>query len=572
MTTSKLFLLAGILFAVACSEPQPDVVSESPTSPRPNEMHINMIRGNPNALDPVLISSKLSDDIALQIYDRLLTLDTLLVLQPELARSWEVSEDGRTYTFHLRTDVFFHDNPCFEGGVGRKVTAEDVRYSFERNCDPQQKTVQFWAFKDKVLGASEYFESRLSNDGTVTSVEGLQAPNDSTFVITLTAPYAPFIYYVVNSLGCVVPKEAVAKYGDDFFANPVGSGPFVFKEWLPDRYISLEKNSKYWQKDGQGRQLPLLDKVRISFITDDKVQLQQFESGELDECYGLPMETFDNIVADGSALQPQYDKYILQQSPAMLTWFVNFLTTEAPFDDARIRQAFSLAIDRERIVTFALKNSPLSAAYHGVTPPVMPGYNVGEIEGLMYRPELARSLLAEAGFPGGAGFPPVVFSVYEEPRLVLVAEIMQAMLQEELGIQVEIRKLQFARLLDEAKMGRLQMWGTRWYGDYPEAENYLNLYNGLLVPSNEQQPSYPNGTRYSNDTVNSLLLDAVRENELSERNRLYVQAEQIIVRDAPSVFLTYEKHYRLLQPWIGGYPLDPMNRVILKYAYTKNTK
>lgn len=531
--------------------------------------HLNMVRGDPNALDPVLINSKLADDIALQIYDRLLSLDSNLNLVPELATQWEVSDDGLTYTFRLRTDVSFHDDPCFPGGKGRRMTAQDVRYSLERCCDPATRSVQFWAFRDKVAGATEYYDAKLEKkEKADLHVSGLQAPDDSTFRIQLIRPYAPFIYYLVNSLGCVVPREAVEKYGRDYFQHPVGTGPFVFVEWKHDQNITLRRNPAYWQHDEAGNQLPLLDGVEITFIKDDKIQLTEFTKGTLDECFGIPTEFFPYVVdANTRALMPEYRQYVLQAQPAMLSWFFDFLCTKPPFDNADVRRAFSCAIDRDKIVKYVLRNAPYAPAVHGITPPVIPGYDITQIPGYTVDETKAREYMAKAGYPGGNGFPPVTMTVYPEPRLLQVAEAVKDMLEKTLNISVNMRIIQFAQLLELAEAGKLEFWGTRWYGDYPDPENYLNLFNGALVPEDNAQPSYPNSTRYSNPEFTALLNRAVETRDSSERTELYRRAETLAMQDAPALMLFYEMHYRLLQPRVRGNPLDPMNRVVLKRVW-----
>ncbi|MCE2755903.1 MAG: ABC transporter substrate-binding protein, partial [Ignavibacteriae bacterium] len=151
---------------------------------------INMIRGNPNGLDPVIINSKLADDIALQVYDRLISFDSSLGVIPEAASSWEISEDGKEYIFHIRSDMRFHDNACFLNGKGRKMTAKDVEYSLVRACDPKSRTVHYWAFKDKVIGANAFYDARLA-DKPVSTIEGIQATDDTTLKIRLTRAYSP---------------------------------------------------------------------------------------------------------------------------------------------------------------------------------------------------------------------------------------------------------------------------------------------------------------------------------------------------------------------------------------------
>jgi len=528
---------------------------------------INMVRGNPNGLDPVIINSKLADDLALQVYDRLISFDSSLNTIPELATHWEISPDGKLYRFHLRTDVYFHDNPCFPNGIGRRMVARDVEYSLTRCCDPGTRSVHFWAFKDRVVGATEYYTAQLEKRASGMSVSGIRALNDSTLEIELVRPSAPFLLTLANSLGCVVPREAVEKYGADFFQNPVGTGPYIFEKWDHDRQMTMRRNPKYWQHDNAGNQLPFFDNVFVSFIKDDKIQLQEFSKGNLDECFTIPTEFLDNVMDAGRNAKPPYDKFIFQKQPAMCTWFLDFLCTKPPFSNVDVRRAFSLAIDREKIVRYVLRNAPYAPAIHGITPPVMPNYSIDSIPGFGLDLPKAREYMAKAGFPNGKGFPAVQLHIYPEPRLVQVAEAVQKMLDEALNVKVEIKTVQFAELLALAEQGKLNFWGTRWYGDYPDAENFINLLDGALVPKSDNEPSYPNSTRYSNPAASEALAKAVASTGIAERMSNYRTAETLAMKDAPAVMLFYEMHYRMLQPNVRNYPLDAMARVVLKHSW-----
>lgn len=524
---------------------------------------LNMLRGNPNGLDPVLITSKLADDIALQLYDRLVTFDSLLCVQPELAHRWEISADGMRYTFHLRTDVRFHNDPCFPGGIGRRMTAADVVYSLTRACDPLAKTTAFWIFKDKVRGATRFYNARAAGDTTRIKIEGITAPNDSTVIIELERPYAPFLLQLANAFGCIVPREAVVFYGENFFRHPVGTGPFRFVWWKDDYGMLLVRNEHYWQRDQWGNQLPYLDSLFITFVKDDKVQLQQFIDGQLDESYSIPTELFDVLVDPTTRQLRRGYPYLLQATPALLTWFIDFNCSRPPFSDRRLRQAISWAIDRERIVRFVLRNTPWAAATHGVTPPVLPGYDIAQIIGYHFDPVRGQEILNQCRNVPTT----LVLHVYPEPRLLQVAEAIQRMLAEHLGIELRIEVIQFAQFLDMSERGKLTMWGTRWYGDYPDVENYLSLFDGSFVPKDSNALSYPNTTRYRNDTVSALLRQAVSLTDTRKRYSIYRDAEQRIIADAPAAMLFYEMHYRLLQPYVRNYPLNAIARPVLKHVW-----
>lgn len=588
-----LALLVGICFGCRPGLPTHELRPAQGGKHLGGTFRLNMLRGSPNGLDPVRISSKLADDIALNIFDRLITFDSTLGVVGELAKSWDISADGRLYTFHLRTDVRFHDNVSFPNGHGRLLTAADVAYSFGRACDPRTNTVSFWAFQDRVVGAVRYFDAckaggaasgtKSGSSGTANNSssgtanknpwpDGIQVVDDSTLTIRLEAPFAPFLLTLANGFGCVVPHEAVEHYGADFNRHPVGSGPFRFDHWEEDRSMTLLRNPEYWQKDGHGNRLPLLDSIHISFIKDDNVQFLSFRQGDLDECFTIPTEIFPSVInrslTDGSVrMQEQFTQYQLQATPAWCTWFVDFLCTQQPFNNEHVRRAFALSIDRHRLVRYVLANAPSAPAQRGITPPVLPAYNTNGIDGIDYNPSRAREELRQAGHANGKGLEGLVLTIYPEPRLKQCAEALQRMWKENLNVDVSIEIIQFAQFLSMAEEGKFKMWGTRWYGDYPDAETFLTLFNGDLLPRDPNAASYPNSSRINDSLATSLIRNGVNEPNQELRHKYYAQAESRLAYLAPSALLFYEMHYRLLQPYVRGYPLDPMARIVLKHMW-----
>src|ERR1700733_803591 len=195
-------ILCFLMFA-SCGHKQTDVMHSANGGKKYGGRYtLNEIRGNPSSLDPVRMNSKVEDDIGSNIFDKLVENNSKLELVPELAKSWEISEDGKTYTFHLRTEVVFHDDSCFAGGKGRKMTSRDIKYSFERVCNPKTLTSGYWVFQDIVDGANEYFEGKASG------VSGFHVVDDSTFVVQLTEPFAPFLEHLTTSFGYIIPHEA----------------------------------------------------------------------------------------------------------------------------------------------------------------------------------------------------------------------------------------------------------------------------------------------------------------------------------------------------------------------------
>lgn len=529
------------------------------------------------SLDPVGINDATSTHIGENVYDNLIEFDADLHIQPSLAERWEVSPDGLTYTFYLRKGVFFQDNPCFAGGKGREFTAEDVRYSFSRICDARARSLGFDYFRGKVVGADEYYKATQDaigkpNTAGLDGVKGFVAVGKYTFQVKLTRPFSPLEKYPALSVCMIHPREAVEYYKEDFFKNPVGTGPFKFVSWKPEQELIMVRNPNYWRKDEQGNQLPYLDTIKFTFIKDEKTQLLEFKQGNLDEAYRIPGEFFPEIVDENKNPKGEYAKFKLLHLPALSTQYYGMLATSEVFKDKRVRQAFSYAVDRERIVKFVLKNQAAGAGVNGLVPPPMPDYHSEKIQGYSFNPEKAKQLLAEAGFPNGKGFPSVALQLNQGGgRNVQVAEAIQQMLMDNLGIKVEMKQVEFARHLDEVDAGRSAFFRLGWVADYPDPENFLNLFYGKLVPElTEKSPI--NQVRYNNPAFDVLFEQALATQDAAKRLELFHKAEQLAMDDAPMLLIYYDEDFRFIQPFVEDYRNNSMDRRPYKFIWLNPAK
>lgn len=520
-------------------------------------------------LDPVRLNDAPSHHIVHQIYDMLVDFDSTLTLQPELAERWEVSEDGLTYTYHLRKGVRFHDSPAFADGKGREMKASDVKYSFDRILDARAQTAGASYFTDKVKGAQEYFTATGSGGKTPIPAEGVtgfRVVDDYTFAVDLLHPFGAFKFYPALGFCYIYPKEAVEHFKTDFFKNPVGTGPFVFESWKPAQELVLRRNTNYWAKDEAGNQLPLVDGVRLSFIKDEKTQLTEFTTGRLEEAYRIPSEFFQKIVTETGKLTPEYSKFRLHKVAALSTQFYGMLVPSKEFSDKRVRQAFNMAIDREKIIRYVLLGQAGGPAVHGLVPPSLPGYNTDTIKGYSFDINRARTLMSEAGFPGGKGFPPITIQLNAGGgRNLQVAETIQSMLGSGLGVNVSVKVLEWPQHQELLENGKAPLFRLGWVADYPDPENFLNLFYGKTIPP--EGPSTINSTRYSNPSFDSLYALALTTQDDAKRFALYQQAEQIAVDDAPMIFIFHDLDYRLVQPHVRGYSSNPMDRRDFKTAW-----
>lgn len=515
-------------------------------------------------LDPVQITGQSGWWIGEMIHAGLIGLDSEMNPIPKIARSWETSEDGRTWTFHLRDDVRFADDACFPDGKGRQLTARDVLYSFERICTPGVSR-GFWVFRGKVDGADAYYNSRTDSSATpVPNVTGLEAVDDYTFRITLSEAYPPFIYMLTTPFCYVVPKEAVEAYGIDFATRPVGAGPFRLAEWTPNEALVLARNGNYFEKDEQGTRLPYLDSIWATFVGDASTIFTDFTRGNLDLLVTIEPAHADMLLDEsGKALKTDFAEYHLHAAPGMSIDYFGFTldTTlpggkDSPFSRNRyLRQAINYGIDRERIARYVLKGLGFPAE-NGPIPPTTPGFT--GVKGYTYDQEKALALLDSAGYPNGQGLGPFTLQLGNNQKTLKVAEAVQEDLKK-LGLQMEIKSVDFATHLRTADEGKIPFWRTSWLADYPHAENFMaNFYSPYFKPSG------PNRARYHNRTVDSLYRAALQPGlSREEWSAIYGQAERIVLDDAPWVFLYYSAIRQLTQPWITGYTVDPLQRINL---------
>jgi len=529
------------------------------------------------SLDPVRIQDVTSSHIAEQIYDNLVTLDENLSIELGLAYKWSVSDDGMLYTYHLRSGVYFHDNKCFPNGKGRIMNARDFKYSLTRVCDPRTGSLNYEYFKNKISGSKEYYESieeAVTNktEPKIKEVTGLIVKDDSTFQIQLEKPFAPFEFMVTLSSCAVIPHEAVELYGKDFFQNPVGTGPFVFQYWRPDRDLLMTRNPRYWKYDESGNQLPYLHAVRFSFLKDEKTQLLEFKDGNLEESYRIPSEFFLGMVdVQKQRLKGSYEQFTLHSVSSLATQYYGMMVTSKELQDKRVRQAISYAVDRDRIIRYVLQGQAAGPGKHGLVPPSMPEYFADSIQGFSFNLEKARSLMSEAGFPFGKGFPVLTLQLNAGGgRNLLVAEAVQGMLQENLGITVELKQVEFAKHLEEVDNGRSAFYRLGWVADYPDPESFLNLLYGKLVPDKGISPV--NSVRYKNPEFDVVYEKALLTTNTKDRMALYRKAEQIAINDAPMLIIFYDQDYRLVQPYVENYKNNSMDKRRYKYVWFNKGK
>jgi len=525
-------------------------------------------------LYPLSIADVTSHRIANQFYEGLIKLSQKdLSVVPALAESWTKNADATVWTFKIRKGVKFHNDECFPGGEGREVTAKDFKWCFDKLCtvSPQNQLYDV-TFKKRVKGADEYYQSTKEKKPLAEGVSGVKVIDDYTLEITLTSPFAGFLNILAMTGGYLFPQEAFDKYGEDGMrTRAVGTGPFVLQTVKEGETIILNRNPDYWDKDEDGNQLPYLDAVRFSFIKEKKQEFLEFKKGNLDLLYRIPTENIGDILADIDKAKENMP-FELQVAPALDLFYIGFLNFMKPFNDKRVRLAFNHAIDRSKIVDYTLKGEGIPAIY-GIVPPASgfesKGYNFKAIKGHTYDPDLAKKLLTEAGYPNGKGFPQITLQINSGggDRNVLTAQVVQAMLKENLNIDISIETLPMPQHLSKVESGQTLFWRMGWNADYPDPETFLTLLYSAHIPENPSDNSYVNTTRFKNAKYDSLFALAMKETDDKKRFELYMQADQIAIDEGAMMPVFYDENYRLVQTNVKDFFVNGMEHRDMTRVY-----
>lgn len=475
------------------------------------------------------------------LYRGLVQIDDQLEVQPSIAHSWDIDSSGTRYTFYLRSDVYFHDNEVFEGGVGPVVKASDFVYSFERLRNPKLASPGTWVF------------------GSVHRERPFEALDDSTLVIRLSKPFPPFLGLLGMQYCAVVPKAAVKRYGDDFRKHPVGTGPFRFHFWIENSRLVLMKNERYFERDEAGETLPYLDAVSVSFIPDKSAAYLDLLKGNFEFMSGLHSSYKDELLAGDGSLNPLYEEQLyLQKHPFLKTDYLGFVVEppsgkRGPWHDADLRKAVNYGIDKQGMVRY-LRNNVYAAADGGFIPRGMPAYREGS--GYSYRPDSVRAILRRKGYPGGKGLPTLTLSTTSD--YVDLCEYVQHQLSE-FGIPLKVDVLPASVHRERSARGDLEFFRKSWLADYPDDENFMALFY-----SDNMTPNGPNYFFYRNAEFDNLYRRSLSITDTYQRKALYQRMDSLAMESGAVVPLYYDMVMRFVSRRVSGLDENPMNVLDLR--------
>jgi len=481
----------------------------------------------PVTLDPAISADMSSHLYVMQIFSGLVRLDHELNIVPDIAESWELSSDNKTYIFHLRQGVKFHN--------GRDVKAADFKYSWERACDPATGSGTAATYLGDIVGAKDMLA------GETGEISGVEVIGDYTLQVTIDAPKAYFLSKLAYPTAFVVDRDNVES-GEYWWQEPDGTGPFKLRGWEAGEWLILERSQIYYGE------LAKLEQV-VYLLAG--VPMALYETGQID-VVSVYLSYIDRVRDETGPFYPE-----LAVTPELSLYYIGFNTAQPPFDDVNVRRAFCLAVNKEHIVKVILRDMVNEA--DGILPPGMPGYNEA-LEGLDYDIEEAIELIADSRYGDASNLPPITLTVdgYGNSIPSYLGAIIQEW-QQNLGVEISVRQLETGNFLYNLKQEKDEMFVMGWIADYPDPHNFLDIlfYTGSEV----------NISEYSNPSLDALLDQAAIEQDGAVRLDMYQQAEQLVVDDAPCLPLFHGTNYLLVEPYAKGYELSPLGIPDLTKVY-----
>ncbi|MFH0846845.1 MAG: peptide ABC transporter substrate-binding protein [Chloroflexota bacterium] len=490
----------------------------------PSGKTLNLAGEDPITLDPALSGDARSNQYVSQIFSGLMRTGDEMEPVADIAESWRMSDDGKTYTFSLRKNAKFHD--------GSQVTAGDFKYSWERTCDPDTGSTTAVTYLGDIVGVKEMLS------GKARELAGARVVSDFVLEVTIDAPKAYFLSKLTHPAAWVMDKANVDSSGE-WWRHPNGTGPFKLKEWQERESLTLIKNSLYYGE------MAKVDAVVFQLYTGVPIDL--YETGAVDAAPVYAPYIYKATDKTGPFLKE------LKVAPELSFYYLGFNVTKPPFDDADIRRAFSMAIDKAKLASLVYHDTVEPAA--GILPPGLPGFNPN-LKGLGFDAAKAKALIAQSKYGDVSHLPPI--TVTTSGYAGILSGDLEAIIVEwrqNLGVEVKVRQIETERFLYASDEEKDEIFDMGWVADYPHPQNFLDVLFG--------SGAYYNYGRYSNPEIESLLEQASLEEERDKSLSIYREAEEKLVQDAACLPLHFGRNHYLVKPHVGGYQLNPLGMVRL---------
>lgn len=490
---------------------------------------------NISSLDPINARTQANNWACNLIYNSLVKIDQDLQIQPDIARKWEISEDGKTYTFTLRQDVFFHSHEIFGKDSTRNVLAQDFVFSFNRLNDPKAGGSGGWIMNN---------------------IKDYKAINDSVLQINLNDAFPPFLGLISMKYASVVPHELFKDGNEGFLKHPIGTGPFQFKIWEDNVKMVLRKNPLYFEFDEKGTRLPYLEAVNITFLPEKNSEFLELIKGNIDMMADLDPSYKDEILNPIGELNPKYaDQISLIKSPYLSTVYLCFYLDHQDAIDSRLREALNYGVDKNKIIKYMMKGLAFPAD-GGFIPKGLPGYSADS--GFKYDPKKARTLIANYK-KDHKSIKPIELTTVQE--YVDICEYISAEMAK-LGLPVQINVVPGPTMRDGKSTGKFSLFRANWGADYPDAENFLSLYY-----SKNLAPEGPNYSHYKNESFDQLYEQSFLIHNLDERAAIYEKMDALMMKSTPILPLFYDQTAIFLNKKVKGFQMSPIKILDLTRVY-----
>ena len=490
---------------------------------------------NISSLDPAFAKDNADIWATNQLFNGLVQMDSNLAISPSIASSWTISKDGKTYTFNLRGDVYFHPHKLFGKSNTRTVNSSDFVYSFDRLKSPKLASPGSWVLKN---------------------VQSYKAIDGRQFQMTLKEPFPAFLGLLTMKYCSVVPKEVTSHYGAEFRSNPIGTGPYKFKRWEENIKLIFRKNNRYFEFNSKGERLPYLEAISITFLADKQSEFLQFIQGNIDFISGLDASYKDDILSADGNLNTTYTAAVkMLRAPYLNTEYLGFNldSQKSEYQNQLLRQAVNYGFDREKMMTF-LRNGIGIPGTGGFIPKGLPGHQ--KRSGYTYQPNKARKLLEIYKSESGNQTPELILST--TANYLSFCEFIQRELQI-IGLKISIEVMPPSSLKTAKSNGKLDLFRASWVADYPDAQNYLSLFY-----SKNFAPNGPNYTHFKNPEFDSWYEKAMQETDTDSRIILYKKMDSLVIEKAPVVVLFYDEVIRFTLANVNGLGINPTNLLEVK--------
>ncbi|MCH2229681.1 MAG: peptide ABC transporter substrate-binding protein [Crocinitomicaceae bacterium] len=565
MKKISLILLLFILIS-SCSENEIQQFEHSGGS-----LHM-ALDNEPSTYVPRTVMDYYSATVLSQITEGLVGFDPKsLNIIPKIASSWSKNNEGTIYTFVIREDVYFHPHETFSSKKDRLLTTDDIIKSFEMACTYDASSMEpaaySFVFKDILKGAHEFIE------GKAKSISGIKVEGNKLSLELLHEDHN-FLNKLSNITVAIVSKKIIESKKE---TDIIGTGPFMYSKYVSadESSLILLKNNDYYLKDGEGNALPYLDSLVFVFQSRKLEQLDLFERGKIDLIDGLPTSRITRMlegrIQDFNSKPP---KLILANNPLLESHLYYFNMEDDRFKDPLVRKAFNYALDKQVIGRDILRNQYYDLGDFGIVPPIsktLRGYDFSSVKDVSYtyNPELAKKLLAQAGYPNGEGFGSVELRYNINDTHSAVADEFSKQIFKVLGINVNIDGSSFEQLNEDGSLGKGDIFRLGWSADYASPESFLMNFYGKFVPETKEEQSLINKSRYNNHLFDEFFEQAKNSKKMSDQMKMFSKAEAELMKDPPIIPLWYTGDIEITQSYVRNFHFNPLNYFDFSRVYLK---